>query len=96
MDIRQVQLTVRETAQETSAERIRRLQDEARQIVNSEVADLEQLLRRAVELAGSIVQAGDACSPGVREICRSIADDLGRTAQTFAGIARRTGVLPFQ
>jgi hypothetical protein len=75
---------------ETAAERIRRLQWEARVLAAEQVemigAELEALAARALEIA----EGGDAYPAGVRELASRIAADLPEKARTLVTILHRT------
>ena len=73
------------------AERIRRLQWEARVLAAEQVetlaADLEALATRALEIA----EGGEAYPPGTRELASRIAEDLPERAKTLLTIQHRNG-----
>lgn len=83
-------VAVIDNTQRSPAERIRSLKAEAQALVATEVRDLQILLEKAALLAADIIDAGDVASPGVRELCRSIHDDLGRKATALAGFAAKS------
>jgi hypothetical protein len=74
---------------ETTADRIRRLQLEARALAHDEVErlcdDLIQLAQRAAEIA----QGGDAYPAGVRDMAARLAADLPDRAQGMLSISER-------
>lgn len=61
---------------ETVAERVRRLQAEARLLAREEVEALEIVLHEAARRAGEIAAGGDAYPVGAREIARQLAEEL--------------------
>lgn len=76
---------------ETTAERVRRLQLEARALAVEEVEALERLLLQAAVLAEEIAGGGDAYPVGARELASRIAADLPARAETLKAIVTRTG-----
>jgi hypothetical protein len=77
-------------ATESAGVRVRRLQDEARQLATEQVeafaADLADLCVQAAEIAGG----GDAYPAGVREMASRMASDLNDRAQAMLIILHRT------
>jgi hypothetical protein len=74
---------------ETTAERVRRLQAEARALAVEEIERLERLLREAGEAAKAIAAGGDAYPVGARELGSRLAEDLPAKAETLRAIALR-------
>lgn len=77
-------------APETTAERVKRLQAEARALAVEEIERLERLLREAGEAAKAIAAGGDAYPVGARELGSRLAEDLPAKAETLKAIAGRT------
>ena len=81
-------------AAEGPGARIRRLQDEARQLAAEQiegfVADLIALGAQAAEIAGG----GDAYPAGVREMASRMAADLPERGQAMLILLRRTRGMP--
>lgn len=75
---------------DTVAQRIQRLQAEARQLAKDHVKALSAAMISLEELAAEIADGGDAYSPGVRDLARRLAEDLDSRAQTLEAIAART------
>lgn len=75
---------------ETVAERVRRLQTEARQLAKDHVKALSTAMVELQQLAAEISEGGDAYSAGVREVARQLADDLDSRVQTLDAINART------
>lgn len=73
----------------TTAERVKRLQKEARALALEEVEALERLLVVAAEKAREIAEGGDAYPVGAREIASRLADDLPMKAETIKAIVSR-------
>jgi len=71
------------------ADRIARLQREARTLAAQHVDQLVAAMAEVERLAGEIVDAGSLHQPGVREVARRLADDLAAQAQTIAAIRGR-------
>lgn len=75
---------------ETVAERVRRLQTEARQLAKDHVKSLSVGMVELQRLAAEISEGGDAYSAGVREVARQLAEDLDSRVQTLDAISART------
>ena len=78
-------------APETTAERVKRLQAEARALAFEEIERLERLLREAAEAAKMIAAGGDAYPVGARELASRLGEDLPAKAETLKAIAGRVG-----
>lgn len=78
-------------ATETTAERIQRLQAEARALAVEEIEALERLLDQAAAKARDIAAGGDAYPVGARELAGRLADDLPARAETLRAIMARQG-----
>jgi len=61
---------------ETTAERVRRLQAEARIVAREHIEQLEQCLLRTAEVAREVAEGGEAYPVGVREMASRMTDDL--------------------
>jgi hypothetical protein len=79
-----------QTAQETVAERVRRLQNEARGLARDHVSSLIAAMADLERLADEIAKGGEVYAPGVREAARQVAEEMGARAPTLAIIATRT------
>jgi hypothetical protein len=75
---------------ETVAERVRRLQTEAKQLAKDHVKSLSSAMVELEQLAAEIADGGDAYAPGIREVARQLAEDLDARVQTLEAIAART------
>ena len=75
---------------ETTAERVRRLQQEARLLAREEVEALEVKVGECAAMARAIVDGGEAYPAGVREICERMVSELEGRLQTLTAIAERT------
>ena len=76
-------------APETTAERVRRLQLEARALAVEQVEALETVLNQAAAMAAEIAAGGDAYPVGAREIAGRLASDLPAKAETLKAIVGR-------
>lgn len=75
---------------ETPADRIRRLQAEARGLAKEHIGVLTAQLEATAALCREIAEGGEAYPVGAREIARRLADELPRTAQGLSVIVSRT------
>lgn len=75
---------------ETVAERVRRLQAEARQLAKDHVKALTAAMVDLEQLAAEIAEGGDAYAPGVRDVARRLVEDLESRVQTLEAISART------
>ncbi len=73
----------------TTAERVKRLQAEARALALEEVEALERLLVEAAAKAREISTGGDAYPVGAREIASRLVEDLPAKAETIKAIVSR-------
>lgn len=76
---------------ETVAERVRRLQAEARALAKDHVRELTSAMVDLETLAMEIAGGGDAYSPGIRDVARRLSEDLESRVQTIEAISARTG-----
>jgi hypothetical protein len=83
-----VQTTAPKT--ETVAQRVKRLQAEAKQLAKDHVRTLNQALVEVEQLAAEIAQGGDAYPPGVRDLARRLVEDCETRVQTLEAIVART------
>jgi hypothetical protein len=75
---------------ETVAQRVQRLQAEARQLAKDHVKALTTAMVSLEQLAAEIAEGGDAYAPGVRDVARRLAEDLDSRVQTLEAIVART------
>ena len=75
---------------ETVAERVRRLQAEARQLAKDHVRALSEAIMNAEKMAAEIAEGGDAYPPGVRDLARRFVEDCEARVQTLEAISART------
>ncbi|MES2860583.1 MAG: hypothetical protein V4701_03890 [Pseudomonadota bacterium] len=76
-------------APQTTAERVKRLQAEARALAVEQVEALERLLVEAAAMADEIAKGGDAYPVGAREIAARLAEDLPSKAGSIKAIVSR-------
>lgn len=76
-------------APETTADRVKRLQLEARGLALEQVEALETALHAAAALAREIAEGGDAYPVGAREIASRLVTDLPSKAETIRTIVSR-------
>ncbi|MBU1347883.1 MAG: hypothetical protein KKA16_13165 [Alphaproteobacteria bacterium] len=74
---------------QTTADRVKRLQAEARALAVEQVEALERLLVEAARMAQDIAKGGEAYPVGAREIASRLADDLPKKAETIKLIVSR-------
>lgn len=70
--------------------KVRRLQAEARGLAREHVNALTAALLQVEQLSVEIAGGGDAYPPGVRDLCRRIAEDAIARGQTLAAINARS------
>ena len=75
---------------ETVAQRVRRLQQEARSLAKDHIRALNQALVDVETLAAEIAEGGDAYPPGVRDLARRLVEDCEARVQTLEAIVART------
>jgi len=75
---------------ETTADRVRRLQMEARALALEDVEGLARALKTAADVADRIATGGDAYPVGARELAARLASDLPGKAETIRAIAAKT------
>lgn len=75
---------------ETVAERVRKLQNEARALALGQVAEMHEQMRTLATLAEEIAEGGDAYPIGARELARRMAEDLAAKAQTLQAIVSKS------
>ena len=82
-------LALVERSIEGPAERARRLYSEAQAAASEHLALLNATLREVSQMAADVAQGGEAYPAGARDLCRRLADELGRTSQTLEATSRR-------
>jgi hypothetical protein len=74
---------------ETVAERVRRLQAEAKTLAKDHVHALAQAMAGVEQMAAEIADGGEAYPPGVRELARRFVEDIDARIQTLEAISAR-------
>jgi hypothetical protein len=74
---------------ETVAERVRRLQAEAKQLAKDHVHALSAAIMHAEAIAAEIADGGDAYPPGIRDLARRFVEDADARVQTLEAISAR-------
>ncbi len=74
---------------QTTADRVKQLQAEARALAIEQVEALEKILAEAAALAEEISKGGEAYPVGAREIASRLAEDLPAKAETIKAIVSR-------
>ena len=75
---------------ETVAERVRKLQAEAKKLAKDQIHALTAAITDAERVAVEIAEGGDAYPAGVRDLARRFAEDAGARVQTLEAITART------
>ena len=74
----------------SGAQRIRRLQDQARALAREEMSLFQSELAVLAARAGEISEGGEVYPPGVRELALRICDELGMHSKLLQAIIDRT------
>lgn len=74
---------------ESPADRIRRLQTEARTLAREHIELLATALNEVARLSGEIADGGELYPVGARELSRRLTDDCGKHALTLTAIVDR-------
>jgi len=75
---------------ESPADRIRRLQNEARTLAREHIELLATALHEVSRLSGEIADGGDLYPVGARELSRRLAEESSKHALTLTAIVDRT------
>jgi len=75
---------------ETVAERVRRLQAEAKELARDHIRALSEAMLGVEQMAAEIAEGGDAYPPGVRDLARRFVEDVEARVQTLEAITART------
>ena len=75
---------------DSPAARANRLYAEAREAAKEQVRQLESSLEAAISLAADIAEGGELYPPGVRDLCRRLAEDMSQRCQTLEAIVQRS------
>ena len=71
-------------------DRAEALKAQASALAHDQVAGVHDLLDALAYLAGAVARSGEGLSPGVREVCRQIADEAGYRSKSLTAILERT------
>lgn len=82
------QLSIVAPTPERPSARASRLLAEARAAAREQVEVLEHALADVIALANEISDGGDAYAPGVRDLCRRLAEEVMQRGQTLGAISR--------
>ncbi len=74
---------------ETVAQRVQRLQAEAKQLAKDHIKALSAQIVAVEEMAAEIAEGGEAYPPGVRELARRLVEDMDSRVQTLEAIVAR-------
>ena len=74
---------------ETVAQRVRRLQSEARQLAKDHIHAFTAAMAEVGVMAAEIAEGGDAYPAGVRDLARRFVDDCDARVQTLQAITAR-------
>ena len=75
---------------ETVAQRVRRLQAEARALAKDHVAAFGAAMVDLSLMARDVSEGGEAYAPGIRDLARRLAEELDARVHTVQAIAART------
>lgn len=78
---------------DTVADRVKRLQQEAKLLAQEEVESLEHKMEAVCAQAKAISEGGEAYPAGVRDLAGRIAADIDQKAQILQAILERTANL---
>jgi len=78
-----------ETLQEPVAQRVRRLQAEARELARTHIHALAAAMAEAQQIASEVAEGGDAYPAGVRDLARRFAEECDARLQAVAAISGR-------
>lgn len=82
--------TVPAPKSESVAERVRRLQAEAKHLAKDHIKSLVQQISDLEVMAAEIAEGGESYPPGVRDIARRLVEDCDSRIQTLEAIVART------
>ena len=75
---------------ETVAQRVRRLQAEAKALAKDHVATFGAAMLELAVMARDVSEGGEAYGPGIRDLARRLAEELDARAHTLEAISART------
>lgn len=74
---------------ETLAERVTRLQQEAKMLAREQVEAFQRQLRIAAELGREVADGGDVYPAGIRDLASRLSADLSERARQFEPLVER-------
>ncbi len=74
---------------ETTSQRVRRLQTEARMLAREQIEALEKAMAEVAAKAMEIAEGGDAYPAGVRDLANRLAEDLQTRSQSMQVLMAR-------
>jgi hypothetical protein len=77
---------------ETVADRVKRLQEEARLLAREEIQAFENQITAAAAMASTIAKGGDAYPVGVRAMAEQLSEELPLRVQGLKAIMERIGL----
>lgn len=82
----------RDDRTQVALERAEDLKARARSLARDQLAGVQHLLDELTYLAGAVARSGDDLSPGVREVCRQVANEAQYRSKSLGAIVDRTSV----
>jgi hypothetical protein len=79
-------------APQTTAERVRRLQLEAKILAREQITALEKAMTELAALAREVAAGGDAYPPGIREMSSRLAETLEAKAVSMDAVMERVAL----
>ena len=76
---------------DTVADRVKRLQEEAKLLAREEIEAFENLLTSAADMAATIAKGGDAYPVGIRAMAEQLSEELPMRVQSLKAIMERVG-----
>jgi thiamine pyrophosphate-dependent acetolactate synthase large subunit-like protein len=77
------------TQSETVAQRVRRLQNEAKTLARDHISELTAMIEQAQRIASEIAVGGEAYPAGVRDLARRFSEDTDNQVHTIKLLAGR-------
>jgi hypothetical protein len=74
---------------ESRAQKVLRLQEEARALAREQVSEFEALMQATSDMAREIAEGGESYAVGARELCRRLSEELVFTAGTLRAILNK-------
>ena len=75
---------------ESKTQRVKRLQEEAKNLAREQITEFEQALIMLAQMAEDIAEGGDMYQIGAREVCRRLSEELPRSLQTLQAIIKKS------